>query len=1585
MKRFLLLTTIICGLIITTAFAGDKDKNAGDDPLRKAEFFEPNPFLYNTSFPRVFSELSNSRYNAAISTGYYFVDSEDEAPDYWRPTPDILDTNDQVTLWTRIISGPRQIDPTFWDSPQNRNGYFFFRNPALPTGGRDFFEHGELYATDSTDDAIAGPIPIGFPFYFNSIRYDSFYVSTNGVIALTNRRYFYDADGNRTVPAGAQQAYDPMSADWFETGYSRYKQSLPSTGISDPAVDYYGYYYQVLGGNPSSATSGIRNRNTGTTLSALSHRAALIAPFWGDLHLSQWHEEGSARDDHGRAYFKRSVANDVLTIYIVNAAPIRGLATPMGTYTGPLNLRPGEQNYVSASAQVQLNYLDSSIVITYENFNGAASVGGRNVPAATIFRYNTTVGVRGFARHVNYPAGCGSEPFCGEYEQYTHYFAKFQNPNAIYPFPYLAIKFKQWKNTLRVVDIQYRVRKSDPNAGLDFTEEVQSSKVNNYELLAGEERIGAIQPVCILQNLTNDVQGSGGVNFQPQELNFRARFRIINLATERPIYNRLVPIDSLCLALPDSLSQDCTGDPYVRVRYSKVTKSGANYSGEPLEFPGTNRYNGIPSYGFVQIYFPPFEPNEFVANHIGRLKAFIIADPTQPSTGESLADQWPFDDTASVRVFVMNRLDEFKDDITHFHFVERVPMPSTLKWVNIDAEVADGDEVSHHPVAPRGEFSATNNPDFNFSTSIKDFTGIKRKSPVILMNRTTLANTEPATSPGGDELRSFPIDLRNRYGAVLSMSFQRTEKKDDWERGWNDGQLIGPEPRTMVNGDLLSIFGIRYGGGSYAYAYAASNKPDAIAVELMQPSPDGIQFLTNVENKRWRNHPRRGGEKPITNVPAYELYGSNGYFTAFLETDKDSSLAIEDWTGGYRNGLRPTLYDDGIDYEYKKAFIAIPDTFINSANEGAKNFRFRLKVYAYDHKKCITCIPDDKDPFYVDNIRMLFPSEITDVEVSSVKIVWPYTIAPASQATQVPIRVTVSNNTGLDAPTFWVEVNIFRGASNRSPEEAIYCRRQILPTLNGNHEEEVTMPSWNARLAGPGTYRLHASIIVPGGDLEPKNDTTWFDVNMNFGDVFAYDPPNNPTNDVPSFTGIFGRGLNLFGAASGGNGTIYGPSGGYGGDLIAGYTGGNGSGQIAVKFHLANADTVYGFQAYFGTLSQALDDITLSLYTDQQGNQPGQVIPGTFIYRQRGLDDVTGEPVFGEYMNYRLPSPVVLPAGTYWAVISQQGETGLELAASKSRMGMRTTNVYIPPPVTFTNAVGGSGIHLMIEKNFRKYASSGRNLINNNLFAFENSKGSNQWAQFMPSAGNPAYAHLHHFGISPQDNATATLSRGTWIPLLRPYLGPRKWNTNVAYDPCDVIPPVELANFDGFVRDNGIELTWETASEVNNKGFWIEKRTVYNNRPDVEWITAGFVEGAGNTNTLRSYSFTDTDVKLNTTYVYRLRQVDFDGTQDCASDEITLTFDVAGKLVVEPNVPNPFSNNTTIAFNLPENTNVKLEILDLFGNVVNVLVDSELSATRHEYNWSADDHTGAKVSDGTYIYRLTAGNKVATGKMTLVK
>ncbi len=97
-------------------------------------------------------------------------------------------------------------------------------------------------------------------------------------------------------------------------------------------------------------------------------------------------------------------------------------------------------------------------------------------------------------------------------------------------------------------------------------------------------------------------------------------------------------------------------------------------------------------------------------------------------------------------------------------------------------------------------------------------------------------------------------------------------------------------------------------------------------------------------------------------------------------------------------------------------------------------------------------------------------------------------------------------------------------------------------------------------------------------------------------------------------------------------------------------------------------------------------------------------------------------------------------------------------------------------------------------------------------------------------------------------------------------------NTNTITITGNVIPlPIELLSFTGKCDQQGVILTWSTASESNNDHFSIERSTDAAN-----WIVAGSVKGAGNSNTLRNYSLTDMD-PCNSISYYRLQQTDLDG------------------------------------------------------------------------------------------------------------
>lgn len=84
------------------------------------------------------------------------------------------------------------------------------------------------------------------------------------------------------------------------------------------------------------------------------------------------------------------------------------------------------------------------------------------------------------------------------------------------------------------------------------------------------------------------------------------------------------------------------------------------------------------------------------------------------------------------------------------------------------------------------------------------------------------------------------------------------------------------------------------------------------------------------------------------------------------------------------------------------------------------------------------------------------------------------------------------------------------------------------------------------------------------------------------------------------------------------------------------------------------------------------------------------------------------------------------------------------------------------------------------------------------------------------------------------------------------------------------------------------------------------------------------------------------------------------------------------------NYPNPFNAGTVISFDLPRASEVKLEVINILGNLV-YRQTGDYGAGTHRIFWKGNTTTGAPVASGIYYYRLTAGDFVATRKMLLLK
>lgn len=196
--------------------------------------------------------------------------------------------------------------------------------------------------------------------------------------------------------------------------------------------------------------------------------------------------------------------------------------------------------------------------------------------------------------------------------------------------------------------------------------------------------------------------------------------------------------------------------------------------------------------------------------------------------------------------------------------------------------------------------------------------------------------------------------------------------------------------------------------------------------------------------------------------------------------------------------------------------------------------------------------------------------------------------------------------------------------------------------------------------------------------------------------------------------------------------------------------------------------------------------------------------------------------------------------------------------------------------------------------------------------------------------------------------------------------------------------PVELTTFTVNLTSNTVELNWETATEVNNYGFEI-LRSVRNDSHSAEgideesWEKIGFVNGHGNSNSPKYYSFTDSKNKLSGKVLYRLKQIDIDG-KFTYSDAIEMKFELPLEFNLAQNYPNPFNPTTVISYSIPEAANVNITVYDVLGTKIATLVNGNKQAGN--YNTSFD---ASSLSNGVYFYKIEVGSYSAIKKMILLK
>jgi len=182
--------------------------------------------------------------------------------------------------------------------------------------------------------------------------------------------------------------------------------------------------------------------------------------------------------------------------------------------------------------------------------------------------------------------------------------------------------------------------------------------------------------------------------------------------------------------------------------------------------------------------------------------------------------------------------------------------------------------------------------------------------------------------------------------------------------------------------------------------------------------------------------------------------------------------------------------------------------------------------------------------------------------------------------------------------------------------------------------------------------------------------------------------------------------------------------------------------------------------------------------------------------------------------------------------------------------------------------------------------------------------------------------------------------------------------------------PVEFMNFTAQQKGSGVSLNWQTAQEINNSYFEVERSA----DGSTNWESIANVAGAGNSQVVKNYSAFDVS-PLSGVNFYRIKQVDFDGN-----------FKYSTIISIKTNInttsvsilANPFYNTLTVNFNSPIPQMVSARLIDITGNQV-ALETWSVSAGSSRQNFSSI----SGLQQGMYILSITnkSGEVIFNGKV----
>ncbi len=176
--------------------------------------------------------------------------------------------------------------------------------------------------------------------------------------------------------------------------------------------------------------------------------------------------------------------------------------------------------------------------------------------------------------------------------------------------------------------------------------------------------------------------------------------------------------------------------------------------------------------------------------------------------------------------------------------------------------------------------------------------------------------------------------------------------------------------------------------------------------------------------------------------------------------------------------------------------------------------------------------------------------------------------------------------------------------------------------------------------------------------------------------------------------------------------------------------------------------------------------------------------------------------------------------------------------------------------------------------------------------------------------------------------------------------------------------PISLISFVANEKDGNVILNWETATEIDNDFFIVERSLDADNFTPIAKI-----QGAGNSNIIQKYSFTDNEAPKNKVVYYRLHQYDFDGKDEIfPSVSITLkekSTDINSISVINNSLIVNYSNdngNTTV-----------IQLIDINGRSLQMAVSDADGEQSINFNLNG-------LSHGTYFVTMEQEGKLMSRK-----